>query len=190
MPKLRKETKADISAMLSDDVVMRQYRNQTIISKITIPQESTSPGKQASKDRFAIASQWANKTLKDPVMKKLYSKGINSRLPNAHTVATTDYLVAPTIHYISLKQYTGAIGDSIRIKATDNFQVVSVDVTITDKNGKQLEKGPAIRYKRKAFMWAYTLTVANPDVSGTVIEVTAKDRPGNTAVKTEMVAGC
>lgn len=189
MPKLRKETKADISAVFSADVAMRQYRNQTIVSKIKRPRKSKSVKREAAKERLADASRWAKMTLMEPDIKKLYSKGINSRLPNAHTVAIQDYLTAPTIHYISLKQHTGAIGDKIRIKVTDNFQVTAVNVMITDKNGKELEKGPATRYARKPTMWIYTLTVANPELDGTVIKVTAMDRPENIVVKEEKITG-
>jgi hypothetical protein len=183
MPKLRKKTKADISAVFSDDVAVRKYRNQNIISTIKRPKKTTSDKREASKKRLTAASIWAKSTLKDPSIEKLYSKGITERLSSAHTVATTDYLNPPTIHYISLKQHTGAIGDKIRIKATDDFQVIAVDVTIKDKNGKEIEKGPAERYKRKPQMWIYTLTVANPEVEGTVIKVRAMDRPENKTFK-------
>jgi hypothetical protein len=179
MAKMRKPTKSDISALLSNDVVVRTIRNQTVISTITKPKKSTSARKAETNDRFAEASYWAKATLKKPGMKELYSKGISGKLSNAHTVALADYLNAPKIHYISLKQHTGAIGDKIRIKATDDFLVTAVNVTITNKNGKQLETGPATRYKRKPVMWIYTLTVANPKMIGTVIEVKVMDRPGN-----------
>jgi hypothetical protein len=185
VPKIRKPTQADISAVLSNDVVVRKVRNQTVISTITIPRKSTSTRKQQANKRFAKANQWAKMILTQPGMMELYSKGVNSKLSNAHTVAVVDFLNAPEIHYISLKQHTGAVGDKIRIKATDDFHVTTVDVTIIGKNGKQLEKGPAIRYKRKPAMWIYTLTVANPDISGTIVEVTARDRPGNTVVNKE-----
>lgn len=112
-------------------------------------------------------------------MKELYSKGINSTLSNAHTVAVKDWMVAPKIHYIGLKTHTGAVGDTIRIKVTDDFQVTNVIVTINDSKGTKLETGPAIQYKRKPMMWIYTLTIANPDIKGTSIKVTASDRPGN-----------
>jgi hypothetical protein len=180
--KIRK-TKADISALLSDDLALRKYRNQLVLSTVTVPRKSTSARKRKSMNRFAEASAWAKAILRKPGMKEWYSKGINSKLTNAHTVAVTDYLIAPKIHYISLKQHTGVIGDDIRIKATDAFQVTAVNVTITNKNGKQLEAGPATRYKRKPVMWIYTLTVANPEVVGTEIQVIAIDRPGNKTEK-------
>jgi hypothetical protein len=187
MPKIRKPTNADISAVFSQDVVIRKVRGQTIVSTPTVPRKSKSAKKEKTNDRFTEAGSWAKATLKEPGMKELYSKGINSKLSNARTVAVTDYLTAPTIHYISLKQHTGAIGDKIRIKATDDFQVTAVKVTITDKNGKRLETGPAIRYKRKPVMWIYTLTVANREMIGTVIEVKAMDRPGNKTEKRVMI---
>src|SRR5258706_7889164 len=181
--KIRRPTKADISGVMSKDVVIRKIRNQTIISTVTVPRKSTSVRKEETNDRFAEASHWAKVTLMEPGMKELYSKGINSKLTNARTVAVADYLNAPKIHYISLKQHTGAIGDKIRIKATDDFQVTALNVTITDKNRKQLETGAATRYKRKPTMWIYTVTVANPDTIGTVIRATAMDRPQNKVSK-------
>ena len=62
-----------------------------------------------------------------------------------------------------------------------------MNVTITDKNGRQLETGPATRYKRKPTMWIYSVTVANTDTVGTVISVTAMDRPQNKVWKEVMI---
>ncbi len=188
MPKLSKPTKADISAVFSDNVATKKYRNQNVISKIKFPRKSKSVKAQNAKDRFKSAISWAKSTLMDPDMKTLYSKGITDKLSNAQTVAVTDYMEAPKIHYVSLKDHHGIIGDKIRIKATDNFQVISVTVKITNAKGTLLEQGRATRYPRKPAMWVYILTVANPDLNGTVINVTAKDRPGNETELEEKVA--
>jgi len=187
MPKIRKKTKADTSAAFSNDVAYRNYRNQTILSTIKRPKPSTSAEARNSKKRFKNASHWAHEILKDPDLKKLYSKAISEKISNAHTAAIQDYLKGPTIHYISLKQYTGSIGDTIRIKATDNFQVTSVNLQIMDRNGEVIERGPAVKYKRKPMIWIYTLTVVNPQLEGTVIKVEASDRPGNTVKKEEKI---
>ena len=45
-----------------------------------------------------------------------------------------------------------------------------------------------LRYGRKPAMWAYILTVANPELPGTVIKVIARDRPGNTVELEEKIA--
>ena len=179
MPKIRKPTKADISAMLSDDAAVRRYRNQTVISKVTFPRKSKSPKRKEANDRFKEANAWAKHTLKQPGMKELYAKGINDKLSNPHTVAVSDYMQPPEIHYISLKDYTGTVGNKIRIKATDNFQVTEVKVRISNAKGILLEKGEAVRNPRKPAMWVYTITVANPDLPGTVVKVNVSDRPGN-----------
>ncbi len=62
-----------------------------------------------------------------------------------------------------------------------------MEVTIKDKNGKELECGMAVQYQRKPMMWVYTLQVANPELKGTVIIAKAKDRPGNKAEHTVTV---
>ncbi len=162
--KLRNKTKAELSAVFAHDVALRKHRGQNIASTITIPQESTSEKKKASKTRFADAALWAKMCLLQPGMKELYSKGICDRLPNAQSVAVSDYLEAPKVHYINLKSYTGAVGDKIRIKATDNFKVTEVRLKITNALGVVLEEGQATRYPRKPVMWVYEATVANPDL--------------------------
>ncbi len=188
MPKIRKPTKADISAFLSNDIAIRKYRNQTVVSTVRIPRKSKSVRRKAANDRFKKANDWAKNILRQHGMKELYAKGINDKLSNAHTVAVRDYLQGPEIHYISLKDHTGAAGDTIRIKATDDFQVINVEVKITNPKGILLEKGQATRYSRKPAMWVYNLTVANRNLPGTVIRVMASDRPGNKAVLEEKVA--
>ena len=187
MPKIRKQNKADISALLSNDVALRKYRNQDVASTVKIPRKSKSTKRKAANERFKEANDWAKNILRLPGMKALYAKGISDKLSNAHTVAVSDYMQAPKIHYINLKKHAGAIGDQISIKATDNFQVTTVEVKITNAKGILLEKGQATRYGRKPAMWAYLLTVANPDLPGTVIKVIARDRPGNMVTLEEKI---
>jgi hypothetical protein len=181
VPKIRKPTSGDISAVLSKDAVVRSYRRQTLVSTVTIPRKSKSRKRKAANDRFRKANDWAKSVLRRPGMKELYAKGINDKLSNPHTVAVSDYMQAPEIHYVSLKNHRGAAGDPIRIKATDNFQVTAVEVSITNAKGILLERGQATRYPRKPAMWVYILTAANRHLPGTVIKVIASDRPGNKA---------
>jgi hypothetical protein len=182
MAKIKKKTKADMSAATSDSVAVKKYRNQTVLTVITVPKKSKSEKKQTAIDKFTSANRWAKNTLMKPGMKELYSKGINSKLSNAHTVAVCDKLHPPVVHYINVEKCRGAVGDEIRVKATDDFQVTKVVVAIKNANGKDLEEGAAVPYGRNHAIWIYILTVANPNPSGTVITATAYDRPGNTAV--------
>lgn len=188
MAKIKKPNKAFKSALLSEVVAPKMYRNRLVMSQVTFPKPSKSKKKKEANDRFAHANQYAKNVLKRPGMKELYAKGINARLSNTHTVAVTDYLNPPVIHDINIKDYHGTAGDKLRIRATDDFQVTSVEVRIINKEGHTLEKGAALKNKRKPSSWVYTTTVNNTQLEGTKIQVTAKDRPGN-EVEMHVVVG-
>ena len=112
-------------------------------------------------------------------MKALYQKGITAKKTSAYAVAVSDYLHSPAIHYIKVPDYDGAIARTLTVKATDDFRVASVDITIIDGHGVRLETGPATAYRLKPFIWKYKTTAANRQVKGTVVKVTARDYAGN-----------
>ncbi len=137
---------------------------------------------------FKEATQYAKIQMKDPVSKAEYAKRIDEKNNAAFRVALRDYLNAPVVHYIKAPEYTGAIGDTISIKATDDFKVTAVRVSITSAAGKLLERGDAIQHPRKRHMWKYATTAANPNATGTKITVIAYDKPRNEG-KGEVVIG-
>lgn len=179
MPKISKPADSDTSAALSSNVVIRNYRNQTIVSAVTRPRKSNSHDRQRTINRFREANKWAKNELKNPETRALYAKGVNSRLTNPHTVAVSDYLQAPVIHYINLKEVTGSIGDPIRVKATDNFRVTQLVIVITNAKGHIVEEGFATQYPRKPSMWLYRLTLEHPDIVTCKILAMAWDLPNN-----------
>ena len=79
--------------------------------------------------------------------------------------------------------YTGKTGEAIKIRASDDFQVVGVGVVIRDTGGTVLEQGPATVSGDGA--WTYAATTKLPDGQQVVIEVTATDRPGHKTTKTQ-----
>jgi hypothetical protein len=93
-------------------------------------------------------------------------------------VAVSDYLHAPKIHEIQAENYSGEPGEIIRIRATDDFMVASVSVTITGGDNHVIEEGEA-QPRGKRGLWRMTTTVRNTNVPGTVITVVAKDMAGN-----------
>jgi hypothetical protein len=84
---------------------------------------------------------------------------------------------------INLSTYTGKPGEAIKIRASDDFEVVGVGVRILDANGVVLEQAPAAQGSAGA--WTYTATTTLPDGQQVLIEVTAADRPGHKTVKTQ-----
>jgi hypothetical protein len=69
------------------------------------------------------------------------------------------------------------------IRASDDFEVIGVDVSITEAEGKAVEEGAAV--KTPVGLWKYTAKTAVPTGTAVRITVTASDRPGHTASKTE-----
>lgn len=92
-------------------------------------------------------------------------------------VATADFLHAPEIHRIDLSAYHGRPGDPIRIFATDDFEVASVGVLITDEENLLVEMGMADRGDGKD-EWVYLATRDAPSDHVRVI-VDAADLPGH-----------
>jgi hypothetical protein len=161
-----------------------RYRGKTVFS--VMPPERRSikkqkPKERANWERFQEATMYAKLCMQKPETKALYETGITENKNAANRVAVSDYLNAPKVHYIRTFAYKGNIGDTIMIKATDDFMVTKVEVEIVTPDGKTLEKGQAVRNARRAHMWRYTATMKNENVVGTKIKVTAEDRPGNKA---------
>ena len=87
-------------------------------------------------------------------------------------------MTPPQITDIIVSEYSGAVGNTINVVATDDFKVTDVTVTITDADGALIEKGTC-QEDLSADCWVYTATVAVPDMSGVVITAVAKDVPGH-----------
>jgi len=59
--------------------------------------------------------------------------------------AAPDFFHAPNIDEIDLKEYSGAVGETIRVRVTDDFRVEQVQVSIVNSDGSLVEQGDAIK---------------------------------------------
>jgi hypothetical protein len=82
-------------------------------------------------------------------------------------VALGDWFHPPVIHHVEKR------GKVIRVQATDDVRVASVQVMVLDKKGKTVEKGEGL--KKKGDWWEYM-----PSAEGKVV-VEAWDLAGNVA---------
>lgn len=173
-----------LSGKVGDLLVFSQRNGKTIVSKA--PKERTgelSDKQEVQKLKFQRAVLYAKTVMNDSNKKQMYeamsddSKGIST-----YNVAVADLLNAPKIQEINLSAYTGNPGDTIRIIATDDFEVVSVNVKIENADGSLVEEGNAINNGAE---WVYTATVLNSDLSGDKITITASDYPANMTEKFE-----
>lgn len=172
-----------VKGSIGKTIYVRLIGNKETICNMPDSRAGNSEKQEKQISRFKRAQHYAKVITGRPQMKEVYAKGIDSRRPSAYHVAASDYLNAPVIHYVKLDEYKGAVGDVLRIKAVDDFQVMEVEVRILDAKGTLLETGKAECYRRKAFMWLYKTTVAHPNQEGLVIQVSATDRPGNKTTK-------
>jgi len=72
--------------------------------------------------------------------------------------------------------YRAQHGDLVRGIATDDAEVVSVDVVLQLAGGVTLERGPATKLHGA---WRYPATRAAPAGQRVTIVATARDRPGH-----------
>jgi hypothetical protein len=171
------------SGMLGGNFVYKQWRGRIIMANKPAKRKGNSARQQQQVDRFREAIDYAKQQMANPERKALYEKGINDRKFSANAVALSDRLHAPKIHEIGAMNYSGEPGEIIRIRATDDFMVASVSVTITGGDNQVVEAGEA-RPRGKRGLWRMTTTVRNTHVPGTVIAVEAKDMAGNETLST------
>ncbi|ADQ80641.1 hypothetical protein Palpr_2509 [Paludibacter propionicigenes WB4] len=134
--------------------------------------------KKKVNDRFQQAVMYGKSVVANPDLKSLYAQKTSGG-QTAFNVAVADYLNAPTIEEIDLSNYTGQVGSVIRVKATDNFKVARVLVTIKGANGVLLESDEAVEDIENEFYWTYTATEQNSLPGGTRVTVIASDLPQN-----------
>jgi hypothetical protein len=99
------------------------------------------------------------------------------------TTTRTSVTPPPVIGDIDLSAYAGLPGQLIRVRAVDDFGVVSVAIVITGLGGAVLEQGDAI-WVENVSAWAYAAQAAVALGQTVVVKVTAMDRPGNKVTKT------
>lgn len=97
---------------------------------------------------------------------------------SVYQVALADFLNAPEIEEIDVSNFVGDSGNTILIRATDDFMVKSVEVTITNEDGTLVEQGEAIK-QTNGIDWLFTATERNDSLTGDKIVAKAGDIPGN-----------
>lgn len=173
-----------LSGKVGDILVFSQRNGKTIVSRA--PRERTtepSPRQKEQTVKFQQAVIYAKAAMQDDVKKEMYSAAANpEKGVSAYNVAVADLLNAPHIEEINLSNYNGNIGDTIIVRATDDFQVATVRVIINKADGSLVEQGNAVL---EGVLWVYTATVENSNLAGDKITIQATDIPDNLTEKTE-----
>lgn len=175
-----------LSGKVGDILVFSQRNGKTIVSKA--PKDRTGEASAKQKGQIAKFQQaviYAKTALQDETTKALYAAAASSEKGvSTYNVAVADLLNAPKIEEIDLSNYKGNINDTISVRVTDDFQVVTVKIIINNADGSLVEQGNATLQGVK---WVYTATVKNDDLSGDKITIQATDIPENLSEKTEII---
>lgn len=154
-------------------LVYRRIRNGTAIAKARRPDVPLTDAQAA----FAAAAAYAKAAIADPVQGPRYAAAAELVGQRPYAYAVADFLRKPVVQAIDTAGYRGAIGDAIKVRAVDDFEVTGVHVTIRDGANALLEEGAAMLVDG---LWRYAATTAIGVGTPVVIEAVATDRPGHT----------
>ena len=166
------------SGKIGDMLVVRQRGGSTILSQAPGERKGEpSEAQKAHQMRFQQAVLYARMQIADETAKAEYAAKA-SGLSNAYNVAVADFFNAPNIDEIDVRQYKGTVGDTIRVRVTDDFKVKQVNLAIYNADGSLVETGDAVK-QSNVVDWIYTASVANESIAGDRIVIRASDKPGN-----------
>jgi len=172
-----------ISGTLGKELVFREWEGKTVVAKAPKKRKGgPTPPQAETQERFLIASRYARAIIKskDKGMAEAYAAVLRPR-QNVYSRALEDCMSPPIVKSINTRNYKGAVGDKIAVRALDDFRVVSVRVEIYAANGTLLETGNAEEIITD-FEWTYTATQANSQLVGSKIIAIASDVPGNEGI--------
>ena len=165
---------------LGKELVFREWEGKTVVAKAPKSRKGEPTPEQVEiQEKFLLASRYAQAVLKNPDqgMAEAYAAVLRPR-QNVYSRAVEDFMSSPVVKSISTRNYNGASGDKIVVRAVDDFRVVSVWVEIYAANGTLLEAAKT-EQAANGLDWTFTATQANTVLAGSKIKAIATDVPGN-----------
>jgi hypothetical protein len=166
------------------DLVFKRY-NQEIIMTRSPRQSGKAPtaSQLAVRENFRLATVYGKSVMADPKTLSLYETKARAQGTPVFALAVADFFNAPAVDEIDLSNYTGKTGETIHIRASDDFEVAGVGVVIHNAGGAVLEQGAATASGDGT--WNYTATTNLPAGQTVSIDVTATDLPGHKTTKSQ-----
>jgi hypothetical protein len=175
-----------LKGTIGDKMVFKQVQGRTIATYKGVPTGEPTEKQLEQRGLFQEATIYGKWVMSDPEAKAEYEAKKSDKYNSAYAIAVADFLKAPEIEEVDLSAFHGHVGDVIKVKAKDDFKVMSVSVDLFDLNGAKAEGGMAVEDK-KDLNWNYTLTTEIASLTGTKIVVKASDKPGHVTEKEQTV---
>ena len=127
------------------DMVFKMRYGKVYVSRkpVFTPRSFTEPQK-AAQMRFCQATVYARHVMADPEEREPYEQAAKDEQTPVQNVIIADFLTAPIVDEIDLRGYDGQAGGAIRIRASDDFDVTGVTVSISGSEGEPIEHGAAV----------------------------------------------
>ena len=161
------------------ELVFKRYGKDVVISRPP-DFEGVEPteAQVAARQRFRQAALYGKMVMADPEKKKLYEEAAKAKGQPVFSLTVADFFNAPSVDEVDVSGYGGKVRDEIVVQASDDFDVMGVNVALTDAEGNALESGAATETPADSGRWVYTATAAVATGTTIRIAVTASDRPG------------
>jgi hypothetical protein len=177
-----------IRGMIGKTIVFRVSRNgETLISNRPRKSGVSTSHQQYSKQRFLKAVSFAKDVMKNPKSKAEYEIFTGHQFTSAYSVAVADFLKSPEIAQIQVSNCDLFQPAQINIVVIDYFPAQNVSVEIRSASNELIEIGEANLQQGSSSLWVYA-TTRNAIPGGSIVNVTAKDKPGNVTVKALVIA--
>src|SRR5512147_1989556 len=125
-------------------LVFKRYRGRTIVARKPVVTAEPSSAQLMQREQFKAAAAFGKFAQADPALHAFYEPIALERGITVYTVALSDFLTKPRIKPLDLSHYLGRVGDTISIRATDEFGLADLDVNITSNQGTLIEAGKAL----------------------------------------------
>lgn len=167
------------------DLVFKKYGDGTIVSRMPdFTNHVFTAAQIAHQEKFRQAANYGKMVLTDPQARAAYDQAAKQKHQPVMSLLITDFFKQPLVDELDLSAYEGQAGNTIAIRARDDFDVVNVTVSIKDAvTNNIIESGVALKSQTDAGRWVYTATVNVSGGTQLIIEATATDRPGHKTTK-------
>jgi hypothetical protein len=160
-----------------DNWVYRRNGDGVSISKRPTITKAPTAAQLAVREAFRAAAAYARSVQEDAIQRPRYAAAAQSKGMRAFAFAVADFLNPPRVLAIDTSAYHGAVGNVIKVRASDNFEVTAVTVLLKDGEGGVIQQGAAVLVDG---VWQYTANGGIALGEELIIEAIATDRPGHT----------